>query len=211
MPVVRKGALSTMVCYHHGCMPGALAAVNLVPETESAIVVLSNSLTLNDTPDWVGQLGLEELRDIPERNDYIEAAKSSVAEYAKWFPNTMAELEKAQKKGPIPRNLWDYTGTYWDGIHVFKTDVFVEEGILHWARQGLGSEKWQLHHYEQDTFTRIRSRNELTKCGYRDDQGAAFWKVEFKADQRRHIDKLMWVHDIGVPPVAYFKSVTDEL
>ena len=128
MPVVGKGAPSTMVCYHHGCMPGALAAINLVPKTKSAIVVLSNSLSLNDTPDWVGQLVLEELLDVPERNDCIEAAKSSVAEYARWFPTTMAELEKEQKKGPIPRTLEEYTGTYWDAIHVFKIVVFVEEG-----------------------------------------------------------------------------------
>ena len=70
MPVVGKGAPSTLVCCHQGGMPGALAAVNLVPETESAIVVLSNSLTLNDTPDWAVQLVLEELLDVPERNDY---------------------------------------------------------------------------------------------------------------------------------------------
>lgn len=129
MPVVGKGAPSTLVCYHQGCMPGALAAVSLIPETESAIVVLSNSLALNDTSDWVGQLVLEELLDVPERNDYIEAAKSSVAENAKWFTTTMGELEKEQKKGPIPRDLWDYTGTYWDAIHIFKINVFVEEGI----------------------------------------------------------------------------------
>ena len=141
MPVVGKGAPSTLVCYHQRCMPGALAAVNLVPETDSAIVVLSNSLTLNDTPGWVGQLVLEEFLDVPERNDYIEAVKSSVAEYAKWFPTTMPELEKEQKKGPVPRTLEEYTGTYWDAIHVFKIDVFIEEGILHWARQVLDSEK----------------------------------------------------------------------
>ena len=54
MPVVGKGAPSTLMCYHQGSLPGALAAVNLVPETESAIVVSSNSLALNDAPDWVG-------------------------------------------------------------------------------------------------------------------------------------------------------------
>ena len=97
MPVVGKGALSTLVCYHQGNPPGALAAMSIVPETQSAIVVLSNSLTLNDTPDWVEQLVLEELLDAPERNDYIKAAESSVAENAKWFPTTMQELEKEQK------------------------------------------------------------------------------------------------------------------
>ena len=125
MSVVGKGAPSTLVCYHQGSLPGALAAVNLVPEPESAVVVLSNSLTLNDTPDWVGQLLLEELLAVPERNDYIKAAESSVAENAKWFPTIMEELEKTQKKGPVPRNLEEYTGTYWDAIRVFKVDVFV--------------------------------------------------------------------------------------
>ena len=153
MPVVGKGAPSTLVCYHQGSLPGALAAMNLVPETQSAIVVLSNSLALNDVSDWVGQLILEELLDVSERNDYIKAAESSVAENAKWFSTTMEELEKEQKKGPVPRNLEEYTGTYWDAIHVFKIDVFVEDGILYWAFQGLDSEKWQLDHYEQDTFT----------------------------------------------------------
>lgn len=211
MPVVGKGAPSTLVCYHQGCMPGALAAVNLVPETESAIVILSYSLTLNDTSDWVGQLVLEEILGGPEKNDYVEAAKSSVAENAKWFSTTMADLEKEQKKGPVPRNLEDYTGTYWDAIHVFKISVFVEEGALNWAFQGLNSEKWQPVDYNQDTFTWIRPRNELTKRGRWVYQSAAFWKAEFKANQNGHIDRLMWVHDIGVPAVEYFKSVQSEL
>ncbi len=211
MPVIGKSAPSTMVCYHQGCMPGALAAVNLVPETESAIVVLSNSLALNDASDWVGQLVLEELLDVPERNDYIEAAKSSVAENAKWFSTTMQELEKEQTKGSVPRNLEEYTGTYWDANHIFKIHVSVDDGILHWALQGLDSEKWQLDHYEQDTFTWIRPRNELTKRGRWVDQGAPFWKAEFQANEYGHIDKLMWVHDIGVPPVAYLKPVMNGL
>ena len=211
MPVVGKGACSTMVCYHQGSLPGALAAVNLVPETESAIVVLSNSLTLNDTPDWVGQLVLEELLGVPERNDYIEAAKSSVAENAKWFSTTMAELEREKVEGPVPRDLEEYTGTYWDAIHVFKIDVFIEEGALKWAFQGLMSEKWQLDHLNQDTFTWIRPRNELTKRGRWVDQSAAFWKAEFKAGENGRIDRLMWVHDIGVPAVNYVKTVQNEL
>lgn len=82
VPVVGKGAPSQLVIYHQGSLPGALAAVILIPDTESAIVVLSNSLSLNDTPDWVGQLILEEVLEVPERNDYIRAAESSVAEQA---------------------------------------------------------------------------------------------------------------------------------
>ena len=73
----------------------------------------------------------------------------------------------------------------------------------------LWSENWQLDHYEQDTFTCIWTRNESTKRGHWVDQGAAFWKVEFKADANGGIDKLMWVHDIGVSPVTYLKEVSN--
>lgn len=38
----------------------------LVPETENAIVVLANTLALNDVPDWAGQMVLEALLDVPK-------------------------------------------------------------------------------------------------------------------------------------------------
>lgn len=74
--------------FHQGSLPGALSIVILLPDTNSVIIVLSNSLALNDVPDWVGQLVLEELLEVPalERNDYIKAARTSVAENLKWYP-----------------------------------------------------------------------------------------------------------------------------
>lgn len=54
MPVVGKGVPSRLVIYHQGSLPGALATVNLIPDSESAIIILTNSLTRNDMPDWVG-------------------------------------------------------------------------------------------------------------------------------------------------------------
>ena len=142
MPEVGKGVPSQLVIYHQGSLPGALVAVNLITDTESAIVVLTNSPSLSDTPHWVGQLVLEELLEVPERNDYIKAAEASVAENAKWYPTTLGELQREQENGTSTRSLQDYVGTYWDDIHVFKMEVALEEGILYWALQGLKSEKY---------------------------------------------------------------------
>jgi hypothetical protein len=53
MPIVGKGSPSRLVIYHSGSLVGSLTAVNLFPETHSAIVVLTNSLELNDCRlDW---------------------------------------------------------------------------------------------------------------------------------------------------------------
>ena len=206
MPVVGKGGPSRLVMYHQGSLPGALSAVNLISDTESARIVLTNSLGLNDTPDWIGQLVLEELLETPERNDYIKAAEISVAENAKWYSTTTEQLQKDQKEETSPRHLAEYVGTYWDPVHVFKIEVSLEERILYWSFQGLESENFPLDHYEQDTFTWLQPRNELAKRGRWIDQGAPFWKAEFQANDSGSISRLMWVHDVGVPAVEYTKT-----
>ena len=211
MLVVGKGVASRLVLYHQGSLPGALATINLLPDTESAIVILTNSLTLNDTPDWVGQLILEELLEVPHRNNYIKAAEASVAENAKWYPTTIGELHREQENGTSPRSLEDYVGTYWNELHVFKIEVTLEEGSLYWALQGLKSEKFRLDHYEHDVLTWLQTRNELARRGRWVDQGAPFWKVDFKVNDKGRIKKSMWVHDIRVPAVEYIKSIRGAL
>jgi hypothetical protein len=42
------------------------------------------------------------------------------------------------------------------------------------------------------------------------DQGADFWKVEFKlrvdGDGKSVVSSLLWAHDIGVPAVEYYRK-----
>ena len=141
MPVVGKGVSSQLVLYHQGSLPGALTAVMLIPETETVIVVLTNTLALNDVADWVGQLVLEAVLDVPkdQRNDYISAAETSRATTAKWYATITEELLREQKNGTSPRDLQDYVGTYWDSAHLFKIVVTEESGKLYWVFQGLDS------------------------------------------------------------------------
>lgn len=210
MPIVGKGVAPRLVIFHQGSLPGALSLNILLPDTESAIVISSNSLALNDVPDWVGQLVLEEFLEVPksQRNDYIAASKTSAAENLKWYPNLVEELQQAQKNGTSPRKLETYVGTYWDHLHIFKIVVTEENGKLYWALQGLESEKFVLSHYEDDVFTWLQPRNELSRRGrwVGPDQGPSFWKVEFKVGEDGKPDRLFWVHDNDVPADEYRKE-----
>jgi len=168
----RKGAPSQLVIYHHGSLRDALIAFLLLRDNESAIVALTNTLALNDTPDWVDQLVLEELLEVPDRNDYVAAAETSIVENVNWYSSTIEELTKDCKPDTSPKNPEDYTGTYWDAIHIVKIDLSLEDDTLYLALRGLPSQECSLDHYEYDTFTWLQPRNELAKRGGSVDQGA---------------------------------------
>lgn len=59
MPTVAKGTPSRLILYHQGSLPGALSSIVMVPSLNISAVIMSNSLALNDCPDWIMQLLLE--------------------------------------------------------------------------------------------------------------------------------------------------------
>ena len=122
MPIVGKGAPSRLVMYHQESLPGAIAAVNLLLETQSAILVMTNTLALNDCADWVGQLVLETLLGIRDKNDYLELARS-VAMSMFWHITVEAALKKNQVHGTSPLKIEEYTGTYTNSIKAMKIGV----------------------------------------------------------------------------------------
>ena len=209
MPLIGQGGASQLLIFHQGSLPGALAFVGLLPESETAVVVLSNSLALNDAADWVGHLVLEELLGVPghQRNDYPSLAEAAVKENLKWYPALTKELDEGRKGGAPPRPLEEYTGTYWDHLHVVKIDVTLEDGQLYWLIQGLQSEKFPLAYYADNTFTWLLPRNELSRRGrwVGSDQEATFWKANFELGDNGKISKLSWAHDGGVPPIELTK------
>ncbi|QGI66470.1 hypothetical protein CEK26_010427 [Fusarium fujikuroi] len=124
MPNIGRG-ISSLVLFHQGSLPGSLTFVGLFPETETVIVVLTNSLALNDAADWIGQLIIEEIVKVLSelRIDFIGLAEAAVTENLKWYPRVLDELEKGRKAGTSPRPLTEYVGTYWDDLHILKVEV----------------------------------------------------------------------------------------
>ena len=199
MPIVGKGAPSRLVVYHQGSLPGALAAVNLLPETQSAIVVMTNTLALNDCADWVGQLVLESLIGVRDKNDYLELARRSVSTSLAWHSTVEAALKENQVHNTSARNLEEYTGTYTNSIKTMKIEVTQRDDKLFFALQGLQSEKYELTHYQNDIFTWLRPRNELARRGRFTHQKSLYYMLRFNASGNGEIGQLSWTHDADVP------------
>ena len=173
----------------------------LLPNAEAAIVVLTSTLSLNDTPDWVSQLVLEEVLEVPEKNDYVAAAKAMSPKMPSGTRAPSRNSEQASRRYITE----EARGLYWDllGCNPWceKIEVSIEDDTPYWALQRLPSEQFSFDHYENDTFIFLRPRNELAKRGRWVDQGAEFWKLRFQANNDGQIEKVFWIHDIGVPAV----------
>ncbi|KAL9026675.1 MAG: hypothetical protein Q9196_004698 [Gyalolechia fulgens] len=201
VPEVARGHGSHLILYHQGSMPGSLAAVNLVPSTKGAIIVLSNSLALNDTADWLGQLYLEAYLGVEDRNDYVALSQESAQAALRWHPNMVSELLQNQIPGTHHRPLPEYTGIYYNNARTMMIEVFVDsrdgEASLKLAFQGLESEMFPLTHYHRDEFTWLVSRNEFARRGrftfYYDPK---YFKVCFGSEAHEDpVTYFTWWHD----------------
>ena len=194
-PLVGKGANPQLVVYHQGSNPGVLAAYNLLPESQSAVVVLSNTLALVDTADWVGQLLLEAVLNVPNKNDYLQITKETTERALAWYGSMHKELRE-NRTHKAPRNLKHYVGVYWNVVGTVHIDVAVIDGIFSIIFQGLPDEVWPLHHWEQDTFTWLPdSRDAIASRGRFTFQSPDYYKIKFGLSDGDKVESLIWIHE----------------
>ncbi|KAL8801195.1 MAG: hypothetical protein Q9182_004644 [Xanthomendoza sp. 2 TL-2023] len=122
MPILGKDK-DLKICYHQGSMAGYTTSVFLMPSTKSAIVVLTNALSLKNAADWVGQALLEALLDVKAPNDYVKYAKESASAHLAKFPAMRKSLEAQNILGTEPKQVDAYEGIYYDAIGNFYIDI----------------------------------------------------------------------------------------
>ena len=239
MPHVGLDSPSRLIMYHQGHQSGCFGAVNLLPETKSAIVVLTNTLALNDCADWIGQLVLEILINDQTRQDSIksgrdtdkmtiewaravrvaanraiEGAKYSASRALRRHTLLKLELEKNRIPNTSPRALEQYVGTYTNETGLIKLVVThegtSEKACLYFALQGLESEKYALKHYHNDDFVWLQPREELARRGKATVQESSFYKIRFEASDGGAIDRLRWGHSTDITGGEIFYKVRAE-
>jgi CubicO group peptidase (beta-lactamase class C family) len=197
-PVVGNGGPSRLVLYNHGCMPGSTSAVILVPELELGIVVLQNSLPAIDTADFIAQMLLETLLEVPEPNDYVKLAREFNRLATGHIDDLQKELERNQILGTRPRPLTSYQGRFWNPLRNFFIEVLEsEENQLFMKFQGMDSQSYKMEHYHYNTFSWLMPYDEVV----RRDRGVQFYSaeyylIEFRSNvQNGGLDQLLWVMD----------------
>ena len=199
MPSIGRGSPSRLVLYHQGCLPGALYSVNLFPETQSAIVVLSNSSALTDYADWIGQMLTEALFDGQDRHDFAKFTKTSADVARMWYSTLEKDLQANETVGTSPNDLGEYVGTYHNKRRTLSIQITRAAYGLEMRFQALKSEIYNLQHYQYDTFSWLAPRNELATRGRSMHWVASYYLLRFGTDGGGSMDSVYWAHDEMVP------------
>ncbi|RYN65042.1 hypothetical protein AA0117_g12204 [Alternaria alternata] len=205
MPTACKGCPPTRLVYHQGSGVGALSAAYLLPDSQSAIVVLSNSLDLCDSSDWVAQMLLEIVVESPQPNDYVKWAHLASTNSVNQMPHLQKRLRRERILGTRTRSLQDYVGRYWNKLDNFKLDVSIHKERLRITVQGLQQIHYDLDHYQYDCFVWNTTRDEMSKEAFFAMAVIGFHKFSFNAEPAGEIQSVTWAYDKSIPEGEIFR------
>lgn len=188
-PLLGEQYPGRLAIWHGGNMPGTTAAICLLPETKTAVVVLQNSLGLCDVADWICQLIIDTVMVGKPCQDYLHLTRQCV-EFGMNRMNVVRDQLRAEKvSGTKPGPLEIYKGRYFNKLGNWYIDIFVDDGQLYLEFLGKESERYERSHYHYHMFTWNRSYDEMVKRAQyiREHE---YYRLEFEPDDSGKVNQL---------------------
>jgi hypothetical protein len=193
--------------YHHGSSNTFLSSVHLLPESNTAMVVLTNSMGNNDTADWVGELLLQTILDVPPecQHDHIKLAIASAERSSNLWIDMAEKLEQERVPNTKPQGHDQYVGKYFNKVKTYHIEVLERDGKLMMCFQGRHEQLYDLEHYHYDVFSWSLTRDEDVRRGRFPVTRPQFYLFHFKsAGTAGEINGLVWSNDPAVPEGELF-------
>ena len=200
MPRIGQGLPEkTTVLYHGGSRVGYLSSVLLLPETNSAIIVLVNTLANQDSADWIAQAFLETLLDVPSPHDFVQLAEEARNTNTSLFPKMHRALAEGRKRGAFTRSLHCYEGQFENAVGTFILDVYVFEDELYLSLNGYRKEMHKLYYYNGDTLSFEMGYLDCLKREIWPKTHKEYYLLEFVSNKNGDITGIKWRPDSAVP------------
>lgn len=205
MPVIGEGSQYKLVIYHQGSYPGYLSSVFLVPEEDIVIVVLTNSLAFNDAADWLGQMVLEEVLDVPERTDFeklvTESRDASLKQFSGLADDIRHHLDEPQAVAKVSK----YPGVYCNSLRNFAINIIADEDKLQMHFQNESKDVYPLEYYGENTFSWAMPYNDQVSRGRWPISSPTYFQFKFSLDDAGTVSSLAWHHDPNIEPEVFTK------
>ncbi|RSL61405.1 hypothetical protein CEP53_005110 [Fusarium sp. AF-6] len=202
-PLVGLGAPSRLAIWHSGDIPGYQTHVTLLPETKQAVVVLTNSLSLNDGSRYINELVIEALLgNLDNAHNYTKLAQQSADLAMKRVKSIQRGLVDGRTRSEPCRPRHSYVGRYFNAVKNFFIDIGLnEEGKLYLSFMGKKRDTFELTTYQDDSFFWFLTHDEAAKLARYDGYGEDFYILSFRSTSRDKavIDGLWWKHEPSLP------------
>ncbi|KAK3340817.1 hypothetical protein B0H65DRAFT_272140 [Neurospora tetraspora] len=176
----------------------------MFPESNSAVVVLTNSMPLNDVADWIAQIYITALFQFEDGGKtYLDLAKKYV-ELAKGSRDQKLRLVKTMRTGIDserntnyfhPRQLYLYTGRYYNSKGSWPGNFFIDircpkdqgekDDCLELRFQGRESQLYKLRHLVDDIFEWALDYNQQARRARFTVWDPEYFKIQFNFNPKR--------------------------
>lgn len=119
LPVLGRGATPRLALYHQGATVGYFTSFYVFPETESAVIILTNSIANCDAADWIAQVMIQALFDDQQPVDFAAQTKKYTRTCLQAYTNMQDIVQQNRQSGPPPHSLDEYSGDYYDATGIF--------------------------------------------------------------------------------------------
>ncbi|OAA43582.1 Beta-lactamase/transpeptidase-like protein [Cordyceps fumosorosea ARSEF 2679] len=197
-PLVGIGAPSRLAIWHSGDIPGYQTHVTIFPETNQAIVVLTNSISLNAGSRYISDIAIEALLDnLDNAPDYTKLARMTADIAASRMESVHTGLLRGRKLLQPRQPLRVYTGRYFNAAQNFFIEISLVENDLYLAFMGREKDTFKLVTYGDDSFFWFLTHDEAAALARYDGYGEDFYIIRFGAanGQQGTMDTLWWKHE----------------
>ena len=200
-PLVGASTPSVQIISHQGDVIGYTGSLYLLPDTDSAVVTLTNGIGFTDAADWVAQDLIQSICGLAPSVDFVAEAQAATQGFLSRFEEEFRKpLEKARKHGTRPGPLKDYVGEYrLDGYDLVLQVQRVPDDALKLCMvvNRCPDQVHTLSHFHLDTFCLLpESYDEALTKGYMGTFG--HWEeylVSFNRLAEGDIGSLTWRFD----------------
>ncbi|KAK4210491.1 beta-lactamase/transpeptidase-like protein [Rhypophila decipiens] len=198
-PVLGAASPSLLVYGHQGDVPGNTCNIYIIPETNSAVVVLANGTGHSDATDWIAQDIIQTISELKPEVDFLSVAKEASRLYLSHYTRDFRDpLERNRgAKSPLPP-LGDFVGTYvMEDLDVVFICVSLvpNSGIMRMRINGHDDQAMVLNYYNDDVFSYLPdSYDECLKRGLDRTHWSAFL-IHFLRDEQGRVKGCRWELD----------------
>ncbi|KAM0363031.1 hypothetical protein HYE67_007970 [Fusarium culmorum] len=201
-----------LMFYHGGQVTGYLTTMCIFPETQSAIIVLSNSQALGDASDWTARAIMQELFQFRPCVDLVAQAQVTARQALGLYSRLMADYRdnRHYEKGA---SLIGKFGVYSNsGLKLFL-DV---RPTAHPGRagefllNGMPTQHHYLEHYNGSTFGfPPRSRDEQESRCMVDYVSYKQFLLTFRTATNEEQDQVEWLMQPGIDAIVFSRLSTN--